>query len=211
MKEGQTMWQFYRRRCIRILPPFFIFMILYSTLPMLWGQIDGATSIKDLSRIFLNFPTLVRASMVYVSLDQHLPVYSYHLALVEQSDGQRRTFLYRVVSLVDLYAISEPLVRRSVGTVLLERIPYAVVFLRLLRLSCARTLYTCPSDLEPFQTFYYRNCFDAHWCSYYHIFVLCSGRSRRNTPHARAGNRVGFLHHQLCVAYGRHVPDVQLY
>lgn len=64
--------------------------------------------------------------MVYVSLDQHLPVYSYHLALVEQSDGQRRTFLYRVVSLVDLYAISEPLVRRSVGTVLLERIPYAV-------------------------------------------------------------------------------------
>lgn len=58
MKEGQTMWQFYRRRCIRILPPFFIFMILYSTLPMLWGQIDGATSIKDLSRIFLNFPTL---------------------------------------------------------------------------------------------------------------------------------------------------------
>ena len=53
--------------------------------------------------------------MVYVSLDQHLPVYSYHLALVEQSDGQRRTFLYRVVSLVDLYAISEPLVREKCG------------------------------------------------------------------------------------------------
>ena len=33
-------------------------MILYSTLPMLWGQIDGETSMKDLSRIFLNFPTL---------------------------------------------------------------------------------------------------------------------------------------------------------
>ena len=58
MKEEQSMWQFYRQRCLRILPPFFIFMILYSTLPMLWGQIDGATSIKDLSRIFLNFPTL---------------------------------------------------------------------------------------------------------------------------------------------------------
>ena len=58
MKEGQTSWQFYRRRFTHILPPFFIFMILYSTLPMLWGQIDGATSIKDLSRIFLNFPTL---------------------------------------------------------------------------------------------------------------------------------------------------------
>lgn len=58
MKEGQTTWQFYRKRSLRILPPFFVFMILYSTLPLLWGQIDGATSIKDLSRILLNFPTL---------------------------------------------------------------------------------------------------------------------------------------------------------
>lgn len=58
MKEEQSMWQFYRQRCLRILPPFFIFMLLYSILPMLWGQIDGETSMKDLSRIFLNFPTL---------------------------------------------------------------------------------------------------------------------------------------------------------
>lgn len=58
MKEGQTMWQFYRQRCLRILPPFVIFMILYSTLPLLWGQIDGETSLKDMSRILLNFPTL---------------------------------------------------------------------------------------------------------------------------------------------------------
>ncbi|MDR1517517.1 MAG: acyltransferase [Dysgonamonadaceae bacterium] len=58
MKEGQTIWQFYRQRFTRVLPPFIIFMVLYSTLPMLWGQIDGATSLKDLSRIGLNFPTL---------------------------------------------------------------------------------------------------------------------------------------------------------
>lgn len=58
MKEEQTSWQFYRHRALRILPPFFVFMILYSTLPLLWGQIDGATSMKDLSRILLNFPTL---------------------------------------------------------------------------------------------------------------------------------------------------------
>ena len=57
MKEGQSMWQFYRQRCLRILPPFFIFMILYSTLPLLWGQIDAETSLKDISRIFLNFPS----------------------------------------------------------------------------------------------------------------------------------------------------------
>lgn len=58
MKEEQTTWQFYRQRFLRIIPPFFIFMILYSTLPMLWGQINGETSLTDLSRIFLNFPTL---------------------------------------------------------------------------------------------------------------------------------------------------------
>lgn len=58
IKESQTSWQFYRRRFAHILPPFILFMILYSTLPMLWGQIDGATSAKDLSRILLNFPTL---------------------------------------------------------------------------------------------------------------------------------------------------------
>lgn len=58
MKKEQSCWQFYRHRAARILPPFFLFMILYSTLPMLWGQLDSATSMKDLSRILLNFPTL---------------------------------------------------------------------------------------------------------------------------------------------------------
>ena len=38
MKEGQTSWQFYRRRFTHILPPFFIFMMLYSILPMLWDR-----------------------------------------------------------------------------------------------------------------------------------------------------------------------------
>ena len=58
MKEEQTMWQFYRRRFRRILPPFIIFMVLYSTLPLLWGQIDKGTALNDLVRIPLNFPSL---------------------------------------------------------------------------------------------------------------------------------------------------------
>lgn len=58
MKPTMTMGQFYRRRFLRILPPFIIFMILYSTLPLLWGQIDSETAIRDLSRIPLNFPSL---------------------------------------------------------------------------------------------------------------------------------------------------------
>lgn len=58
MKKGMTSWQFYTHRFARILPPFVLFMILYSTLPLLWGQTDGANSLKDLSRLLLNFPSL---------------------------------------------------------------------------------------------------------------------------------------------------------
>ena len=57
MPANVTMGQFYKRRFMHILPPFFIFVILYSTLPMLWGQISAETSATDLSRILLNFPT----------------------------------------------------------------------------------------------------------------------------------------------------------
>ena len=58
MDEKQTAGEFYRRRFTRILPPFLIFSVLYSTLPLLWGQIDASVAFRDLSRIWLNFPTL---------------------------------------------------------------------------------------------------------------------------------------------------------
>lgn len=58
MKEGQTAFEFYKRRAARILPAFIFFMIVYSTVPQLWGQIDMDTTGTDLSRIALNFPTL---------------------------------------------------------------------------------------------------------------------------------------------------------
>ncbi|MBQ1209496.1 MAG: acyltransferase [Bacteroidales bacterium] len=58
MKKEQTAWQFYRSRFKRILPPMLFFMVIYSTLPLLWGQIDKATALTDLSRLPLNFPSL---------------------------------------------------------------------------------------------------------------------------------------------------------
>ena len=58
MKEGQTAFEFYKRRAARILPACIFFMIVYSTVPQLWGQIDMETTATDLSRIALNFPTL---------------------------------------------------------------------------------------------------------------------------------------------------------
>ena len=58
MKKGQTSWQFYQGRIRRIVPPMLFFMLVYSILPLAWGQIDKTTSLTDLSRIALNFPTL---------------------------------------------------------------------------------------------------------------------------------------------------------
>lgn len=83
MKEGQTSWQFYRRRFTHILPPFFIFMILYSILPMLWGQIDSETSIKGYVSNIPELPDACRTPLVHVSSDKSLLVYTYYISLVE--------------------------------------------------------------------------------------------------------------------------------
>ena len=37
MKPGTSMSQFYRRRFLRILPPFVCFLVLYAILPATWG------------------------------------------------------------------------------------------------------------------------------------------------------------------------------
>lgn len=58
MREGEKAADFYRRRALRILPGLAAFMILYSVLPLAWGQIDSAASIHDLSYLPLNFPSL---------------------------------------------------------------------------------------------------------------------------------------------------------
>lgn len=94
MKEGQTAAQFYRRRAVRILPAFFIFMIIYSTVPMLWGQIDLETSKTDLSRILLNFPTLAgHLWFMYplISLYLFIPIISPWLA--KASAKEERFFI----------------------------------------------------------------------------------------------------------------------
>ncbi len=94
MKEGQTAMQLYRRRALRILPAFFIFMIIYSTVPMLWGQIDPDTASTDLSRILLNFPTLAgHLWFMYplISLYLFIPVVSPWLAKV--SAREERWFI----------------------------------------------------------------------------------------------------------------------
>lgn len=94
LREGQTAIEFYRRRALRIIPPFLIFIILYSTVPLLWNQIDVETSARDLSRTFLNFPTLAgHLWFMYplIGLYLFIPVISPWLAKV--SAKEERFFL----------------------------------------------------------------------------------------------------------------------
>lgn len=56
MKEGESAFTFYRRRFLRILPPFFLFMVLYAVLPAAWDDITPADAIRQLAYVPLNFP-----------------------------------------------------------------------------------------------------------------------------------------------------------
>lgn len=58
VKETETMFDFYKRRFLRILPPFFIFMGLYCLLPLAFGNIDVDTAMTDFTLIPFNFPSL---------------------------------------------------------------------------------------------------------------------------------------------------------
>lgn len=110
MKEEQTMWQFYKHHFMRILPPFFIFMLLYSTLSLLWGQIDGDTSVKDLSWILFNFPTLAgHLWFMYplISLYLFIPVILLWLRKV----SAKEECFYQSVLVVNMYTLFEPFFR----------------------------------------------------------------------------------------------------
>ena len=113
MKEGQSAKEFYIRRAWRILPPFFIFIVLYSTLPLFWNQIDMETSTRDLSRELLNFPSLAgHLWFIYplIGLYLFIPMISPWLAKV--SAKEERFFIW-------LFAISTcmPYLNRFFGEV----------------------------------------------------------------------------------------------
>lgn len=58
LKPRATMRSFYRRRARRILSPLLIFMFLYCTLPLLWGQMTWEQSIQDLKMLPFTFPSM---------------------------------------------------------------------------------------------------------------------------------------------------------
>ena len=172
MKEEQTTWQFYRQRFLRIIPPFFIFMILYSTLPMLWGQINGETSLTDLSRIFLNFPTLAgHLWFMYplISLYLFIPIISPWLR--KASAKEERFF-------IGLFLLSTciPYLNRWCGEVwgqcFWNEYHMLWYFSGYLGYLAAGALYTYSPYVESFKTFHHRNHFNGYRSRINHLFIL---------------------------------------
>lgn len=156
-------------------------------------------------------PDTGRTPVVHVPSDQPLLIHTHNIAMAEKSHGKRRTFLHRIVLIINMYTLSKPLVRWSMGTMFLERIPHVVVLLRLLGLSCTGTLHTCPSHLEPFQTSHCRNYFNGRRSNINHLLFLCPSHTRRNSPYTRNRNRMGFLHNQLCTSHSGYIPSFYMY
>lgn len=95
MKQGVTMGQFYRRRFLRVLPPFLLFLVLYCFLPLLWGGMSWEQSMGDIRLIPFSFPSMAgHLWFMYplIGLYLFIPVVSPWLEKASARD--ERTFLW---------------------------------------------------------------------------------------------------------------------
>ena len=58
LRPGTTMRGFYRRRFLRILPPMVSFLLFYTFLPLLWGQMTWEQAWNDFRMLPFNFPSM---------------------------------------------------------------------------------------------------------------------------------------------------------
>ena len=94
LRPGTTMRAFYRRRFLRILPPMACFLLLYTFLPLLWGQMTWEQSWHDFVMLPFNFPSMAgHLWFMYplISLYLIIPVVSPWLE--KASAGDERLFL----------------------------------------------------------------------------------------------------------------------
>ena len=95
MKEGVTMTQFYKRRFAHIIPPFIVFLLLYTFLPLAWGGMSWEQSLTDLKMLPWNFPSMAgHLWFMYplISLYLIIPVLSPWLSKASARD--ERIFLF---------------------------------------------------------------------------------------------------------------------
>jgi len=95
MNKDQTLLTFYKRRFTKILPPMLIFMLLYTFMPLLWGQMEWEQSWADFKMIPFNFPSMAgHLWFMYplISLYLIIPVVSPWLEKASAKD--ERVFIY---------------------------------------------------------------------------------------------------------------------
>ncbi len=95
MKPGVGMTDFYRRRFLRILPPMFVFMLLYTFLPLAWGGMTWEQSIADLKMLPFNFPSMAgHLWFMYPLISIYLIIPIVSPWLEKASAHDERIFLY---------------------------------------------------------------------------------------------------------------------
>ena len=103
MPSGYTMAQFYRRRFLRILPPFVVFLLLYTFLPLAWGGMTWEQSMADLRLLPFNFPSMAgHLWFMYplISLYLIIPVFSPWLERATKGEEQVFIGLFAFTTLI---------------------------------------------------------------------------------------------------------------
>ncbi len=103
MKEGVSMMQFYKKRFLRILPPMLFFMVLYSTLPAIWGDFSWEQSWKYIIGIPINFPDYAyHLWFMYplISLYLFIPIISPWLEKASAKDERIFLFFFALSTLM---------------------------------------------------------------------------------------------------------------
>lgn len=103
VKSGMGMKDFYKRRFKRILPPMICFMLLYTFLPLLWGQMTWEQSWHDFTMLPFTFPSMAgHLWFMYplISLYLIIPVVSPWLEKASAKDEEMFILLFCASTLV---------------------------------------------------------------------------------------------------------------
>lgn len=211
MKPGQTAREFYKRRFTKILPPFLIFAILYSTLPMLWGQIDATTALRDLARIPLNFPTLAGHlwfMFPLFGLYLFIPVISPWLEKAGKKEERFFILLFLISTCI-------PYLNRWFGEVWgqcfwneYHLLWYFSGYLGYLVLAHYIRVHL---DWSRRKKTRHRSRHGRCRSRCYHTLLLCASHTGRGSRNSEARNRLGVLHNQCRLPHSRNISDIQLH
>ena len=103
LKAGVGMGDFYKRRFKRVLPPMIAFMLLYTFLPLLWGQMTWEQSWNDFTMLPFTFPSMAgHLWFMYplISLYLIMPVVSPWLEKASARDERLFLSIFAVSTLV---------------------------------------------------------------------------------------------------------------